>query len=708
MQRSAPIRRIDDDELGLSNLAIHLATTLDNLNAKSGFVLGISGGWGTGKTSLLNMIFAYRERITSSKDAVITISPWAIPPGDDVVGFFLSEFARQLREFANDNGGKAEGAWSELRNVSHSLSRFAQKLRPATNLARFAGKMGVPGGSLVADAMDVFSENDKAPSFAKMKKNISDALLLIDSPIFVIVDDLDRIEPERVSDILTTVRAIADFPNLIYILLYDRDKISHSVRETLKYKDGQDFLEKIVQFELLMPAPESFALRRMFRKKLALRLAEIGFDIAISDSQLIESVIGRWGSRYITNPRRLDQAIDYVLFLLGNHDLYLPDAIFVSILKAGCSPYYEWLEQYLISFSVVAVGKASLTDNHEKNAFDRLKEILSKENLDLNHELLALSSIVPGINRLDANSDTRNHLFNTEVRVLDAGRLQRIGSPDHYRIYFANTFSSDAPDQELFSSLISSMESEETISDLLLSAFDQEKVDQIEACFNRLAGERQYLMSEKGAASLFKAMTIVGDHSAVTSKIDELFREPLLWPEARRVFKYSHPKMISPAELQNLFRESPSIGWMTSVLRSETFSHGRVNDQKDSEKVWILSEDQLDYALNGFNERLKLSKIDDLIGSPVFNQIIFAWAQGGYAHNVRAFIKRETAKIEDFFRFLEAFDTGGSGDHRVITRESCLDILDFDKVVERLRKLQRIRKFSARSEKLLKKLRVAH
>ena len=51
-----PIESSENDLLGRSQFSKHLAQSLLKLNSSESFTVGINGKWGTGKTSVLNMV----------------------------------------------------------------------------------------------------------------------------------------------------------------------------------------------------------------------------------------------------------------------------------------------------------------------------------------------------------------------------------------------------------------------------------------------------------------------------------------------------------------------------------------------------------------------------------------------------------------------------------------------------------------------------
>jgi hypothetical protein len=68
-----------------------------------GFVIGVTGGWGTGKTSLLNLTQEVLEDTYGAQ--VIRFDPWLFSGSDELVIRFLRELASQLGGWQGRFGG---------------------------------------------------------------------------------------------------------------------------------------------------------------------------------------------------------------------------------------------------------------------------------------------------------------------------------------------------------------------------------------------------------------------------------------------------------------------------------------------------------------------------------------------------------------------------------------------------------------------------
>src|SRR5437764_9651607 len=76
--------------------------------------------------------------------------------------------------------------------------------------------------------------------------------------VLVLIDDIDRLTGDETREMFRLVKSLADFPNTIYLLAFDRARVA-SVLDESYGGAGSVYLEKIVQvsFELPLPPRES-------------------------------------------------------------------------------------------------------------------------------------------------------------------------------------------------------------------------------------------------------------------------------------------------------------------------------------------------------------------------------------------------------------------------------------------------------------------
>lgn len=108
-------------------------------------------------------------------------------------------------------------------------------------------------GEMIEDAAKL---KDKGPAdLSKQKKALSEELKNLQQPILVIIDDIDRLYAEEIALIFQLVKANADFPNFIYLLLFDQEIVAKSIESKVIAGSGREYLEKIVQFPIDIPQP---------------------------------------------------------------------------------------------------------------------------------------------------------------------------------------------------------------------------------------------------------------------------------------------------------------------------------------------------------------------------------------------------------------------------------------------------------------------
>jgi hypothetical protein len=229
-QGDAPIGSLDEDRLGRRPFAEALAAEILAAPADRGYVMGLTGPWGSGKTSILNMT------VDALKDeaVVVQFNPWMFSGTEALVSSFFEEIGKQL-----------DKRDSKLMGIADKLATYGHLLSPLAAL--------VGAGTAVSGASDVLEKLAARPSVFEQRKELRTLLEGLDQRLVVIVDDVDRLRPQEVLDIVRLVRLVGDFPNTLYLLAFDRARVEECLGEG-NVDRGRAYLEKIVQVTHDVPA----------------------------------------------------------------------------------------------------------------------------------------------------------------------------------------------------------------------------------------------------------------------------------------------------------------------------------------------------------------------------------------------------------------------------------------------------------------------
>ena len=248
---------VDDTEIELEDNQIKYAETLvkklKNTDlSKESFAVGITGEWGSGKSTFLNTM---KEKIKEAKFAeIIEFNPWLCNSPEQVTQDF---FATLINELSPKHS-----------TLSRDINKYAKLLN----------KIAKPSLSIFGIDLDLTPGDD---SLDELKENISKKLANLPKKVVILIDDTDRLEGNEVFEILRLIRNTADFRNVIYIATYDKEYVTN-VLEGNKIKDPSAYLEKIFQIEVHLPKVESYKLGYMLIDELKIQTLKqdiINFNI---------------------------------------------------------------------------------------------------------------------------------------------------------------------------------------------------------------------------------------------------------------------------------------------------------------------------------------------------------------------------------------------------------------------------------------------
>lgn len=268
---------VDNTEIELEDNQIKYAETLvkklKNTDlSKESFAVGITGEWGSGKSTFLNTM---KEKIEKAKFAeIVEFNPWLCNSPEQVTQDF---FATLINELSPKHS-----------TLSRDINKYAKLLN----------KIVKPSLSIFGIDLDLTPGDD---SLDELKENISDKLANLPKKVVILIDDTDRLEGNEVFEILRLIRNTADFKNVIYIATYDKEYVTDVLKEN-KIKDPDNYLEKIFQVEVPLPKIESYKLWDMLMREIGIT------EASNSNKQLILKIL--------TNYRQIKRfARKYLLFV---------------------------------------------------------------------------------------------------------------------------------------------------------------------------------------------------------------------------------------------------------------------------------------------------------------------------------------------------------------------------------------------------------
>jgi hypothetical protein len=257
-----PILKASQDALERGRFVERLAGALIGRNTApaTGIVLGLTGSWGSGKSSILNLLAAHiQEKYPQA--VLVRFDPWLISGRNDLI----MEFIGELLAAVNLKGGTSR----DYLNLSRTLVDYGVRLSPALKYIPHVGphlKDDLEAAKKILEGRD---------SVTSLRKKLLKQLAVFPHPIVVLIDELDRVESEEIRTVAQLVRSVADFPGISYLLAYDRERVAQALGDG-NVERGQAYLEKIVQLQIPLPVTFSEELANLLRAELA-RMTEFQF-----------------------------------------------------------------------------------------------------------------------------------------------------------------------------------------------------------------------------------------------------------------------------------------------------------------------------------------------------------------------------------------------------------------------------------------------
>ena len=259
-----------DDQLETRGYARTLSDFI--LECQTPLTIGVQGEWGSGKTSLINMVESYLKssNIDNKGDKVysLQINTWEHSLLQTPEGTLLSiiqEIIDSLIE-KNKDEEQIKTQWrQEFGGVMKKLAGSAAWV----GLAAMGGTAVLNAAVRQADKAQVEGNDDEPVVRENIIKKLREKLELLTTSIksqagnydrFVIfIDDLDRLEPPVAVAVLELLKNIFNIPHTVFVLAIDYQVVVKGLKHKFgdlkpdNEREFRSFFDKIIQVPFMMP-----------------------------------------------------------------------------------------------------------------------------------------------------------------------------------------------------------------------------------------------------------------------------------------------------------------------------------------------------------------------------------------------------------------------------------------------------------------------
>lgn len=222
--------------LGFERTALALSHVITESDPR--FAIGIFGGWGSGKTTLMKAI---QSTLPSDNVVVVEFNAWRFEREPHLLIPLIDTIQTALTTWS---GSRDTTTKERVRGMTTRIGHVVRALA-----AGLSGQVGIPGAVTIGydlgnaiDALSVDRGDSGQPrslylaAFMELTRVFEDFVHGGVTRIVIFVDDLDRCLPYNALDVLESIKLFFDLPGFVFVVGLDEGVVQRAVRA--RFADG--------------------------------------------------------------------------------------------------------------------------------------------------------------------------------------------------------------------------------------------------------------------------------------------------------------------------------------------------------------------------------------------------------------------------------------------------------------------------------------
>jgi len=681
-----PINCATDDRLNRAIFSKELALSIANWSEKDSLIVAIYGAWGEGKSSVKNMVKEIFEK--SKKPLFMEFNPWQWANEEKITDAFFRELSNKLGNSADKKQRLAAKKMTEYAEYLDLGNELVGKFKTVFEKTLVIALGGTSLGSVFTTgnirltleiltlifvsatlALDQIIWGirwiakwrgvgaDRNRNLEDRKADLIKTLAAMNSTLVVFIDDVDRLTKSEIKSLFRVLKANADFPNIVYLTIFQRDIVEKSLGEGEVY-NGKDYLKKIVQVGFDVPKVPASDIHNILFEEL---------NRLLSESALLEKFEkNRWNSLfvdglsgYFKNLRDVRRFISTFSFHLGilkkgsGYEINFIDLIGIEVLRQFEPQVYETMfraKKLLTSSASMGRSHTSTADKKQMNDILTLADQNNIESVkSILKELFPNSEWAWGSNYIHSVGDQES-------------RNLRINHEDHFDKYFSLFLPDEEIPQSDFEFALSITGNAEEFYNFLIRFHEQKRLPQ----FIRRFEAYKQVVDKKNIVPFISTLLSIGDVIPRDKDNEGFFSISPMMHLKRIIHWYLKKSDFTVQEKQQGYwkclEDSNAVFLPIDLLWEE---YERQNERQHND-YFIFSENDSGKIKNLLIQKIEVNKTK-LHFSTHLTRILFIWIHIE-KEKAMEWLKNYLTDDSNFIKFLKELEGKGTSSNGYETK----------------------------------------
>jgi predicted KAP-like P-loop ATPase len=628
-----PLEDPKDDALGYAPFAKRLADALGAMAPDEGFVVAIHGPWGTGKTTVVNFVLHYLHK-QGQRFVAVRFNPWWFGEHEDLTRAYFAQL------MAAAGHGKEKG------------TKLRERL---ADLAEAVAEMPIP---YVAFAKAGKLVRPKAKDVGVIKEELAKALREGSTRFLVVIDDIDRLQPDETRQMFRLIKAVADLPHVMYLLAFDRDVVAQVLGDG-QAGQGGEFLEKIVQVGFNLPEPEKGALMELVGAQLTEVLGETPDELV--DKKQFSKVLWRGASHFIQTPRDVTRLINFLRLtypaVVG--EVNAADFVGVEALRVFLPELYDTVRRNPQEFTPGRADTPAGLFGDQQETFKSFHNgwLNRIPDADRGAAQDLMLTLFPRLASVWSNTSYSSDWYRTWRKQ------RRVCHPDVFPLYFRLSLPAGSISAAEMRSIVTAARDSRSFEHALLAldvAGDPSK-SRLPAFLDLARDYTEAIAAAGHTENVLEALFQQGDAlmGCQAKKAGLLGGVPVAWQvdwwvaDLLKGLEYGKRATL----LQRLFQESPSITLPVEFLRTLGHEHGLMGGKEPKpEEQRLVQREDFERLGTAVIEKVRKAAADGTLArAPLLEHVLFYWHEIDGAEASKTWINQAIRDRRGLLKVLQAF-----------------------------------------------------